>query len=111
MRVRVGAAVVNELGVPLRDVRRQAGDPLQIVELAVPFGDRFVPVVGEGPLGEVIDNIDLSVTETMIPSSPVYLQHHRFVRQFIPVIADMRKMFYQMLRHRLNAADHARFIV
>jgi hypothetical protein len=42
MCVRISAVVVNELGVPLRDVRRQAGDPLQIVELAVPFGDRFI---------------------------------------------------------------------
>ena len=54
MRVRIGAVVVNELGAPLRDVRRQAGDPLPIVELAVPFGDRFVPVAGEGPFGEGI---------------------------------------------------------
>lgn len=54
MRVRIGAIVVNELGVPLRDVRRQVGDPPQIVELAVPFGDRFLPVVGEGPFGEVL---------------------------------------------------------
>jgi hypothetical protein len=47
MRVRIGDVVLNESGVLLRDVRRQAGDPLPIVELAVPFGDRFVPVVGE----------------------------------------------------------------
>ena len=39
------------------------------------------------------------------------LQHNRFVRQFIPVIADTRKMFYQMLRHLLYAANQAAFVV
>src|ERR1035437_3584004 len=41
----------------------------------------------------------------------VELPHHRFVRQFILASTGSGKMFYQMLRHRLNTADHAAFII
>lgn len=41
----------------------------------------------------------------------VELQHYRLARQFIPDIADSGKMLYQMLRYRLNTADHAHFVV
>jgi hypothetical protein len=39
------------------------------------------------------------------------IQHHRFVWQFILTSTQSGKMLYQLLRHRLNAADHAAFVV
>ena len=51
--VRVGAVVVDELGAGFRDVRGQAGDPFQVVEVLVLRRDRVVAVVVAGSLGKV----------------------------------------------------------
>ena len=39
------------------------------------------------------------------------LQHHGIAGQFILTSTGSGKMFHQMLRHRLNAADYAAFVV
>jgi len=44
---------MNELGALLRDVRRQSGDPVEVVILAVAVRYCIVPVVGDGSFGEV----------------------------------------------------------
>lgn len=44
---------MNELGALLRDVRRQSGDPVAVVILAVAVRYCIVPVVGDGTFGEV----------------------------------------------------------
>ena len=44
---------MNELGALLRDVRRQSGDPVEVVILAVAVRYCIVPVVGDGTFGEV----------------------------------------------------------
>jgi hypothetical protein len=44
---------MNELGALLRDVRRQSGDPVEVVILAVAVRYYIVPVVGDGTFGEV----------------------------------------------------------
>jgi hypothetical protein len=43
---------MNELGALLRDVRRQSGDPAEVVILAVTVRYCIVPVVGDGTFGE-----------------------------------------------------------
>ena len=44
---------MNELGALLRDVRRQSGDPVEVVILAVAVRYCIVPMVGNGTFGEV----------------------------------------------------------
>jgi hypothetical protein len=53
MSVRIGAVLVNELGALLRDVRRHAGDPLQIVVVPVAGGHPLFSVIWDGSLGKV----------------------------------------------------------
>jgi hypothetical protein len=46
---------MKELGALLRDVRRQSGDPVEVVIFAVTVRYRIVPVVGDGTFGEASD--------------------------------------------------------
>ena len=63
---------MKELGALLRDVRRQSGDPVEVVILAVAVRYYIVPVVGDGNFGEVSGI-----------SSPVYAWKPSFRQSFI----------------------------
>ncbi len=39
------------------------------------------------------------------------LQHYRFIWQFVPASSGSGEVPYQILRHRLNTADHAALVV